>query len=176
MLQIQRLVTGSICCVCLLACGSNGKEGAGTGGSGAGFNVGSGGNGNSAGGTTSMGTGCAQQQVPINAIPPDILIIQDRSGSMTDNSNDKTCTGGCGTARKWSQVTTAIETVVNATSGSVNWGLFYFGNGVTECGVNTTPAVPISATSATQIVTSLGANPLVEQRPLPQPSIIQLHT
>lgn len=156
MFDSNSLITSSICCIFMLACGSTSQEGAAAGGTG--FNVATGGNANSNGGTTSIGTGCAQQQVPINAIPPDILIIQDRSESMTDNSNDQTCRGGCGTTSKWSQVTTAIETVVNATSGSVNWGLFYFGNGVTECGVNTTPAVPVSSTSAAQIVASLGAN------------------
>jgi hypothetical protein len=83
---------------------------------------------------------------------------------MTDDSNDQPCAGGstrgggnCGANSKWSQVTTAIETVVNASS-SVNWGLFYFGSGVSDCGTNTTPAVPVSATSAAQIVASLSAN------------------
>ena len=158
MLQFTRVITSSICCVFILACGNSGQEGSAAGGTGSGFHVGIGGNGGSNGGTTSIGTGCAQQQVPISALPPDILIVQDRSGSMSDNSNDKTCTGGCGTASKWYQVTTAIETVVKATSASVNWGLFYFNNGATECGVNTTPAVPVSSTSANQIVASLGAN------------------
>ena len=154
----------------MLACGSShGQDGAETGGSGynpgsagsgysPGNGTGSSGNGSSSGGTTSSGTGCAQQQVPIQAIPPDILIVQDRSGSMSDDSNDQTCRNGCGTNSKWYQVTTAIETVVTATSASVNWGLFYFGNGVTECGVNTTPDVPISSTSAAQILASLAAN------------------
>jgi hypothetical protein len=36
--------------------------------------------------------------------------------------------------------------------------LFYFGSGVSDCGTNTTPAVPVSATSAAQIVASLSAN------------------
>ena len=38
-------------------------------------------------GAGTPGTGCAQQSVPIKALPPDILIIQDRSLSMTDDSN-----------------------------------------------------------------------------------------
>jgi hypothetical protein len=113
---------------------------------------------------TNIATGCSQQSVPIQALPPDILIIQDRSQSMTDDSNDQPCSGGsrfgggnCGANSKWSQVTTAIESVVNATS-SVNWGLFYFGNGISECGTNTAPDVPVSANSAGQIVASLTAN------------------
>ena len=159
MLQFNRLFASLTCCIFMAACGSSSQDG-GAGGSGynPGYGTGSSGSGNSSGGSTTIGTGCAQQQVPIHALPPDILIIQDRSESMTDNSNDQTCRGGCGTNSKWSQVTTAIETVVNATSGSVNWGLFYFSNGVTECGVNTTPAVAVGSTSAAQIVASLAAN------------------
>ena len=118
----------------------------------------------STGSSAAIGTGCAQQEVPISALPPDILIIQDRSESMTDDSNDKPCGSGsaqgggnCGANSKWSQVTTAIGTVATASS-SVNWGLFYFGNGVSQCGVNTTPAVPVSANSAAQIIASFAAN------------------
>jgi hypothetical protein len=113
--------------------------------------------------STDIGTGCAQQSVPIQALPPDILIIQDRSLSMNNDSNDQSCGGtrgqggNCGANSKWSQVTAAIESVVTASS-SVNWGLFYFGNGVSQCGVNTTADIPVSANSAAQIVASLAAN------------------
>ena len=139
----------------VLGCSSsNGTEGdnSATGG---GFSLGGE---TSTGSSSAIGTGCAQQSVPISALPPDILIVQDRSQSMTDDSNDKPCSGGtCGANSKWSQVTTAITAVATASS-SVNWGLFYFGNGATLCGVNTTPAVPISANGAAQIVSSLSAN------------------
>ena len=77
---------------------------------------------------------------------------------MTDNSNDQTCPGGCGANSKWAQVTTAIEAVVNSTQNSVNWGLFYFSNGTSMCGVNTAPAVTVASADATQIVASLTAN------------------
>ena len=114
--------------------------------------------------STDIGTGCAQQSVPIQALPPDILIIQDRSLSMNNDSNDQSCGGtgfgqggNCGANSKWSQVTAAIETVVTASS-SVNWGLFYFGNGVSQCGVSTTADIPVAANSAAQIVASLAAN------------------
>jgi hypothetical protein len=40
------------------------------------------------------GMSCGQMNVGIIPLPPDILIVQDRSGSMDDNSSDKACNGG----------------------------------------------------------------------------------
>jgi hypothetical protein len=156
--SFSRLIT-SVVVFMALSCGSKGQESGNGNTGGSGYVIQTGGTGSDIdGGSNGGGTTCAQQQVPLKVLPPDILIIQDRSQSMTDNSNDKTCTGGCGAASKWAQVTTAIEDVVNSTQNSVNWGLFYFSNGVTECGVNTTPAVSVSLGNASQIVTSLTAN------------------
>ena len=68
-------------------------------------------------------------------LPPDILIVQDRSLSMTDDNNDQPCAGGsasgdgnCGAASKWSQTTTALNTVLSQTDTSVNWGLYWLGD------------------------------------------------
>lgn len=158
----------SLACTIVFGCGSKSHEEGGSG-AGSGYVVPTGTATNTSTSTststsTDVGTGCAQQSVPITALPPDILIIQDRSQSMTDDSNDNKCAGGsnqgggnCGAKSKWAQVTAAIETVVNASS-AVNWGLFYFGSGASECGTNTAPDVPVSATSAAQIVASLSAN------------------
>lgn len=161
MSNFSKLIT-SISMLMMVSCGSSqGSEGTGNTG-GAGFIVGTGGSGSGDAGSSGSGNGggttCAQQQVPIKALPPDILIIQDRSLSMNDDSNDNQCTGGCGSNSKWAQVTTAIGNVATATQSSVNWGLFYFGNGKSMCGVNTQPDVQVAAGNAPQIVTSLAAN------------------
>lgn len=162
MSNFSKLIT-SIGMLMMVSCGSSqGTEGGGnTGGSG--FVVGgAGGGSNSDAGNSGSGNGggtaCAQQQVPIKALPPDILIIQDRSLSMNDDSNDNQCTGGCGSNSKWAQVTTAIGNVATATQSSVNWGLFYFGDGKSMCGINTQPDVQVAAGNAPQIVASLAAN------------------
>ena len=114
-----------------------------------------------AGGTTSAGTGtgCAQQEVPIQTLPPDILIIMDRSMSMTDDETDKSCAGGnpagngnCGQTSKWYQTTVAVEGVVNATQAKVNWGLYYLGNETTQCVALTTPAVGITAGNSYDLI------------------------
>src|SRR6185312_8088340 len=60
-----------------------------------------------AGGDVGMtGGNCGQATVPIEAVPPDVLIIEDKSGSMNNDDNDQSCStrngSGCGTNSKWS--------------------------------------------------------------------------
>jgi hypothetical protein len=91
---------------------------------------------------------CGQTSVSVMPVPPDILIVQDKSLSMNMDSSGKNCTAaGCS---KWSQVSAAMDTVVMATQGSVNWGLIFFGSDK-MCGVNATPSVPIAANNYTPI-------------------------
>jgi von Willebrand factor type A domain len=61
--------------------------------------------------------------------PPEILILQDRSLSMNNGSDDQSCPGGCGASSKWSQASTAIENLVTATQATVKWGLSFCGDG-----------------------------------------------
>src|ERR1022692_770282 len=79
---------------------------------------------------------CAQAAVTINPLPPDILIVEDRSGSMNDDQTDTTCNGGCGARSKWALVTAAINQVVMGTDTKVNWGLKFFADADAQCGVN----------------------------------------
>jgi hypothetical protein len=152
------------------ACSSSGKgveggDGKGTGGSGfvtssgggtstGGFAYGvdtSTGSSVSTGGADSTSTGCAQNDVIIEVRPPDIMLILDRSTSMTDDVTGNICDGGvkgvdgnCGVESKWYKTITAIDSVIAATQASVNWGLFWLGNEAAQCGVSTSPAVPIT--------------------------------
>jgi len=105
--------------------------------------------------STSTEVQCSQEQVPIEVVPPDIMIIMDRSMSMTDDVNGKICTGGstsgngnCGDASKWHQTVVAIEQVVNSTQKSVNWGLFWLGDEPTQCGASKDPIVPVTQGSS----------------------------
>jgi von Willebrand factor type A domain len=99
------------------------------------------------------GMSCGQATVPIMPLPPDVLIVQDKSGSMAQDATGKACTAtGCS---KWTQVSTAIETVVSsATGANVNWGLVFFGAD-NACGVapngTATVAIAPAATSAPAI-------------------------
>jgi hypothetical protein len=157
----------------------------GTGGSGGGAGPGSGGTGAMGGGTPGTGGtagtggtvvigpgsglssgsggdvgigsggGCGQTNVSVMPLPPDILIVQDRSLSMTDDENDRPCAGGtangngnCGATSKWAQVIAALGPVVMQTQTTVNWGLMFLGSEPDMCGAATTPVVPITPSAS----------------------------
>ena len=84
---------------------------------------------------------------------PDLIIIQDRSGSMAQNA-----TGGNGGTSKWTSVTTGLEQVVNSLT-SIDWGLLMFSNN-SSCGVGAKPDVtpgPNTGASITKVLN--GAKP-----------------
>jgi hypothetical protein len=92
-----------------------------------------------------------------NPLPPDILILLDRSLSMADDINDKTCAGGCGANSKWSLMTAAINQAVGASETKIKWGLKFFGNdNGTTCGVTAGAAVAPGLMNAAAIATAIG--------------------
>lgn len=106
---------------------------------------------------------CQNQPFSVAALPPDLLIVLDRSGSMNEDSSGMGCMGmggrggrnmGCGMNSKWYQVTTAINNVVAMTEGTINWGLKFFGNDM-ACGVTagaTVPPAPMNALSISNAI------------------------
>jgi len=163
--------------------GSNGSGG--KGGSASGGHVGSGGSGqggSSTGGNGFFGSGgdggdvsigvdmappnCGQTSVSVTPVPPDILIVQDRSLSMTDNIMDKPCDAGvgpmagngnghCGATSKWSLVIAALNQVVQQTETKVNWGLMFLGAEPTQCGAATAPVVNVGPSNFSAIQAAL---------------------
>ena len=115
-----------------------GSTGTGTGGS----------------GTSSPDANCGDINQGATRLPPDILIVQDKSGSMGDSA-DGSCTSNCGTKAKWSQVTAALNQVVGMTDQTVNWGLKFFSdNG--HCGANGAPIVPVANGNAAAVASAIG--------------------
>jgi hypothetical protein len=92
---------------------------------------------------------------------PDLLLLLDRSGSMTNQVDDSACPVGAfdaGTCvRKWEEVTKAINQVVAETESSLHWGLKYFPNDLT-CGIQPGVAVSVGAKSAGAIAASVATN------------------
>ncbi len=142
--------------------GSKGTGGRGTGGT---VVVGTGGEPGTGGdvgiGVDAATPNCGQTSVSVMPLPPDILIVQDRSLSMTDDSNDRPCAGGtangdgmCGAASKWAQTITAINQVVAQTQGKVNWGLMFLGDEPAICGAATAPVVDITPGDSAQPIQS----------------------
>ena len=166
------------------AAGSGMPSSSGAGGVDAGLSTGSGGSAGSkgsgghlgTGGTVVVGTGglgsggdvgiavdaappnCGQTSVTVMPVPPDILIVQDKSLSMSMDPSGGNCgptaAAGCS---KWAQVSAAMDTVVMATQGTVNWGLIFFGSD-NMCGVNTTPIVSIAPNNYTAVSAAYAGN------------------
>jgi hypothetical protein len=109
-------------------------------------------------GSSNPDSNCGAASQGAKMVPPDILIVQDKSGSMNQDSTGKTCTStGCS---KWAQTTDAINMVVAATETGVNWGLKFFATGATGCDVNAGAEVPVAANNAAAIAGAItGATP-----------------
>jgi len=145
---------------CGFAPGASGGAGAssgtplGSGASNGGGLVGGGAAQNGHGAVTGMN--CAEFSQPVNKLPPDILIIEDASGSMNNDISDTSCgNGGCGATSKWAQIVPAINTVVGMTDTTVNWGLKFFADTDATCGVGNGVAVPIGPGNAGAIMTAI---------------------
>ncbi len=98
---------------------------------------------------------CGQVNNPLKVVPPDVLLIQDRSGSMDNDDNDQSCRRGCTT--KWSEMTVAVTQVVTSTQATVNWGLKFFADtGNDDCGVLPGATVPVAPNNASAITKAIG--------------------
>ena len=104
--------------------------------------------------TSSLDSNCASVNQGAAPLPPDILIVQDRSGSM-DWSADASCMRNCGVNSRWNQVTAALNQVVTTTDTMVNWGLKFFGSG-SSCAVTADPEVAIGPMNGAAIMASIG--------------------
>ena len=107
--------------------------------------------------TVSLDANCGTKTQSAKMIPPDIMLVMDRSLSMTNDVDDKQCAGGsgtngnCGANSKWQLTIPALSQVITNTDAMVNWGMFYLGDEPAMCGVATAPVVPIAAMNATAV-------------------------
>jgi hypothetical protein len=74
---------------------------------------------------------------------------------MNQDATGQDCTtAGCS---KWSQVSTAMDAVVQATDTNVNWGLVFFGTN-SSCGVTSTPVVAVGAMNGQKVTMAFATN------------------
>lgn len=146
---------------CQFHAANNGSAGAGGAGTGVGGGhppglggFGGGTNGDGSQGTSSPDSNCASVNQGAVPLPPDILIIQDKSGSMNQLPDGSSCGNNCGTMSKWSQVTAALNQVVGMTDTTVNWGLKFFSDN-NACGATAAPVVPVATGNATAIANAI---------------------
>jgi hypothetical protein len=97
-------------------------------------------------------------------IPPEVLLVLDKSGSMSNLPDGTTCSGGCGSSSKWAQVTTAIERVVGMTT-TVQWGLKLFATSNMGCDVSDGVEVPIGPSNAAAITFTIAQAKLGSHTP-----------
>jgi hypothetical protein len=145
--------------------GSGSGNGGNTGGGasvGAGAGPGSGSTGvgltSGSGGDVGIGGGgnCGQASVPIEATPPDVLIIEDKSGSMDEDDSGR---GSGGANSKWSQVSAALKMVVMANDAQINWGIKFFSDN-NACDATGAPAVGIGPNNSGPIAAAInGTSP-----------------
>jgi hypothetical protein len=127
----------------------------------------------------SLDSNCGTKTQSAKMIPPDIMLVMDRSLSMTNDVNDKTCAGStgnngnCGANSKWELMIPAINQVIADTDTKVNWGMYYLGDEPAQCGVAATPVVPIATMNASAVMTSLTGNQFNGQTGTPTRRVIQ---
>jgi hypothetical protein len=114
------------------------------------INVGTAGSG---GGGGEGADNCGHQEFQVAQKPADVLLVLDRSASMTEDM----------TPTKWSIVVPALQQVISATDGSINWGLKVFPVGTDpQCTQGTYPAgdvVPIAPHNAGTVNAAIAATP-----------------
>src|SRR4051794_12870332 len=129
--------------------------------------------------TGTLDSNCGVKTQSAKMILPDIMLVMDRSLSMTNDVNDKQCTGAtgnngnCGPNSKWQLMVPALNQVITDTDAKVNWGMFYLGDEPTQCGVATAPVVPVATMNATAITTSLTGNQFNGQTGTPTRRAVQ---
>lgn len=108
---------------------------------------------------------CVKTMPQTMNLPPDVLIVLDRSGSMNQGTDGLDCnnanmncmaTGGS----KWTQMTTAVNAFLPTAETTVNWGLLFFGSvsggGNNSCSVGTTADVAPAIMNAAPITAAIG--------------------
>jgi hypothetical protein len=96
------------------------------------------------------GPNCGVQNFALQrGLPPDLLIVLDRSGSMGDPPP-------AGGGSKWSQITAAIDATVMSLQGQIKWGLEMFPSD-DSCGVSTTIPVPVATMNAAAVSSAMAS-------------------
>ncbi len=125
--------------------------------------------------TPTVDANCGSTRNSTTRVPPDLLLVFDRSGSMSaDPATGRNCTPTATCPSKWNQATAAVNTAVAGSQAMIRWGLKLFstnGNGCTvapgvqvNIGLNTAPAIaaalggagPAGSTPTTMAMTLAG--------------------
>jgi hypothetical protein len=86
------------------------------------------GTGGSAGAAPTVEFNCGNSASTLSQEPADVLLLLDRSGSMTNSiADDEPCDAGHGTcSERWATMVQAVRTVLASAPTSIHWGLKLF--------------------------------------------------
>jgi hypothetical protein len=101
--------------------------------------------------TVVTGDACGSHMYNANHLPPDLLILLDRSNSMNEDASG---TSNPGPMSKWSLMTAAIKQVVGQTETTIRWGLKFFGSD-NQCGVTAGAEVAPGPNNAAMITAAI---------------------
>lgn len=114
------------------------------------------------GGGTTEGMNCGEESFELEAVPPNVVVVLDRSGSMADNSWDGDDDPGTPDVTRWNSLYNVVESVVTSFNDDINFGAQYFPSdsafdqlGQGACLVDASPEVPVDAMNADAVLASL---------------------
>lgn len=156
------------------ACGGGGGADGGGGGSQSGYNPNAGGAGGDSGTSSTTPTAdanCGVQTSGTTKLPTDVLLVLDRSGSMSESiaadcccnstcrniTGAQTCSDTSNCTQRWPALTTAVAATVSA-ANSIDWGLKMFSSPSQSnaCGVNQGVEVQVGSGSGSALQTAIG--------------------
>jgi hypothetical protein len=88
---------------------------------------------------------CGLEDFKLDKVPPEILLVLDRSSSMNEPS-----VGGAAGATLWTDALAAVQDVLNTTQMAVHWGLSMFPM-PNSCLVGATPEVAVAPNNASAV-------------------------
>lgn len=98
---------------------------------------------------------CGVTTLGTTRLPPDLLLVYDKSGSMLeDPATGNNCNPAATCPSKWNQAKTAINTALGNPMSMVNWGLKLFSD-TGNCAVAAGAQVNIGANTAAAITNAL---------------------
>lgn len=105
---------------------------------------------------------CGEENFQLDAVPPNVMLVLDRSGSMKDNSWDGDDNGATPDVTRWNSLYNVVDSVVTTFNTDINFGAQFFPSdgaqeqySVAACSVDGSPEVPLDMMNADAILATM---------------------